>query len=339
MMRTSLVVAALMTTSCAGETGIVRERSMTAGATQTKANPASAAESSTGWDKAEDVPSTAQTGRQWSEDLSKSAAPVVVGHDISRTSRTKKKFNEPLAAQESSGFDNAEDVPSIAQTGRQTPQTEILNIPPPKTAGKMQVEVVSSSVPVVTKAESLPHDNEQGDDGEHPNVIDSIPYENPADVLDDLGESGSSLQMFFFVACGACALAWFYTQKRSQNDKASDRIMVQQLLDVVSRQWCRLVITASDAASKNDKADSAKNMFRPLVQEAIGALGSVGKTQCDDEDDLLADAEEDIDPTVGLEDSFFDKEDDLLANAQEKVEKVPEMMEFRACDESLLAFD
>jgi len=170
-----------------------------------------------------------------------------------------------------------------------------------------------SSTPAKAGA-SGPSFHSDDSNSEHPNVVDApFQYDTQQTGGGEPAEGGSSLPMLLFLACGGAAIAWMYTTEQSRNQA-------------------------------KDKANSAMQMFGPLVNEAMGAVGpalqaatsAVGlvkntsihtrfavpsfpqKAVSNDDDDLMADDDGEhakasdpySDPSAGM--NFFDDEPEVL---------------------------
>jgi len=180
-----------------------------------------------------------------------------------------------LATQEdlATGFNGAQDLPTME---------------------KVKVETDIKQSVVVKAGDSGPSFDHDENSSDHPNVVDSIPYEKHDDFeIPVLTDSGSSIPMFLFLVCGGSVVAWLYTTEQRRTEV-------------------------------KDKAGAVMQMFGPLVQDAMAAMGvasaaanslhsSYKKVGSDDEDDLMRDEHKEEDPynpSAGMESQFLDRSED-----------------------------
>jgi len=108
---------------------------------------------------------------------------------------------------------------------------------------QITVETTKTSSTVAKAGASGPSFHSDDSNEEHPNIVDKIQYDTQASSGGD-AESGSNFSMFLILACFGGVIAWVKTSEQNRS-------------------------------LAKDKASSALGMVGPLVQEAMGAMGTV----------------------------------------------------------------
>jgi hypothetical protein len=211
-------------------------------------------------------------------------------------SKATRKPPKGLASQEdlTTGFEGAEDLPTVKATKVTTSITS---------GG--QVPKAGSSGPTFDK-----------DDGssDHPNVVDTVPYEKDYEipVVDD---SGSGIPMFLFIVCGAGCVAWVYMNDNRRNEVKDKAGAVMQMMGPLVQDamaaMTEVMKTAGQAqlAARN-AANAAANSSAHL--RAVGMQSSYQRVgSSDNDDDLMQEEPEAHDPyanpAAGMESSFLDE--------------------------------
>eukprot|EP00746_Dinoflagellata_sp_MGD_P070385 gnl/MRDRNA2_/MRDRNA2_28828_c0_seq1.p1 gnl/MRDRNA2_/MRDRNA2_28828_c0~~gnl/MRDRNA2_/MRDRNA2_28828_c0_seq1.p1 ORF type:complete len:274 (+),score=75.69 gnl/MRDRNA2_/MRDRNA2_28828_c0_seq1:85-906(+) len=218
-------------------------------------------------------------------------------------SKSSRQPPKGLATQEdlSTGFDGAEDLPTVKAT---------------------KVGTTVSSSTVAKAGASGPTFDKDDSSADHPNVVDTIPHNYDTNPIES-EESGSSIPMFLFIACGGGAVAWLYAsdQKRQEaKDKAS---AAMQLVEPLVRDAMNAMGEATKAAGQaqrhvqtisNAATNASVHLRATGLQPGYKKMGS-------DDDELLQEEVQEPDPcanpAMGL-DYFMDEEPEEVPNLVEQ---------------------
>jgi len=232
--------------------------------------------------------------------------------DAERMVRTKSSGQvvaKKLSTQQdmSTGFNGAEDVPTVQQTKGKAPLGVATKVK------ATHVKATMSYHGAVPKAgEGGPSFDKVDDSHDHsPNVIDSIPH--------NTDDSGSSIPMFLFLACGGSCVAWLYVSEQKRSEAKNKAGAMMQMMTPLVQDAMRAIGAAANMSSVAREA--AANMGS-TARQAAGLNGtSYQRVSSEDNDELLEEEPEEEDPyanpSAGMESAFVDDE----------LEQVPDLME------------
>lgn len=223
-------------------------------------------------------------------------------------SKSNRKVPKHLDDQKglTTGFEGAEDLPTMKPSAIKV-STAITS---------SAVAKAGSSGPTFDKDESF---------SEHPNVVETIPHNYDTNPV-EMNNSGSSLPMLLFLACGAGCVAWMYaSQQKKQEAKDKMGAFMQMFGPLVQDAMAAIgevVKTAGQAqtrarhvaGSASFPARAAESLFKPSgYQKVVGS---------EDDDELVNDQPEEYDPyanaAAGMEEHLLEDQQEDVPNLVEQ---------------------